>query len=85
MIRRPIALLTLSFSLLCASAWALTSVVPSGTEIKVRTDQPIQASAANAGRSQAALARTRPRRNTPEVVRWPEPPSEVLRVAEKAP
>jgi hypothetical protein len=37
------------FALLCVGAWAQTAVVPSGTEIKVRTDQQITATTADAG------------------------------------
>ncbi|HWR15217.1 MAG TPA: hypothetical protein VN577_10330 [Terriglobales bacterium] len=46
-------LLYVSFAvvLLCTLAAAQTSTIPSGTEIKVRTDQQITATAANAGRT----------------------------------
>ncbi len=50
MFRRKISLLMLFVPLLLTvSALAQTSVVPSGTEIKVRTDQQITATTANAG------------------------------------
>lgn len=49
MFRRKLSLLTLFVSMLTLGAVAQTSVVPSGTEIKVRTDQQITATTANAG------------------------------------
>ncbi|MGZ4788741.1 MAG: hypothetical protein ACXVZV_14265 [Terriglobales bacterium] len=49
MFRKRFVLLASTLTLLSASAWAQTSVVPAGTEIKVRTDQQITATAANAG------------------------------------
>jgi hypothetical protein len=51
MFRTRLALLASTLTLLCAGAWAQTSVVPSGTEIKVRTDQRITASSTNVGHS----------------------------------
>jgi len=49
MFRKRFVLLASTLTLLCASVWAQTSVVPSGTEIKVRTDQQITATTASAG------------------------------------
>jgi hypothetical protein len=50
MIRRHLTSLALTLALFCVAAWAQESSVPSGTEIKVRTDQQIQATTADAGR-----------------------------------
>jgi hypothetical protein len=46
--------LSLMFAMVCASLWLFaqqTSTLPSGTEIKVRADQEINAESANAGQS----------------------------------
>ncbi len=50
MFYKRLSLLAFVLTLLCASLWAQNSVVPSGTEIKVRTDSQISATTANAGR-----------------------------------
>ena len=50
MIRSRLGLITATAALFCASAWAQSSTVPSGAEIKVRTDQQITATPADAGR-----------------------------------
>lgn len=42
-------LVPLAAMLLCIAAWAQTTTIPSGTEIKVRTDEQITATTANAG------------------------------------
>jgi hypothetical protein len=49
MFRLKTNLLALTLTLFCVGAWAQSSVVPSGTEIKVRTDQQITATTADAG------------------------------------
>jgi len=51
MFRARLSLITVILALVCTSAWGQTSVLPSGTEIKVRTDQTIEATTENAGHS----------------------------------
>ncbi len=49
MVRKHMYSLLAALIVLCASAVAQTSAIPSGTEIKVRTDTPIKATSADAG------------------------------------
>jgi hypothetical protein len=49
MLRKRLYSLPLAVILLCLAATAQTSTIPSGTEIKVRTDTPISATTADAG------------------------------------
>ena len=54
MLHRRLYSLPLAVILLCAAATAQTANIPSGTEIKVRTDTAISATTANAGHHYAA-------------------------------